>query len=256
MLTIDPSGKFLFGHGVSPGLPAGSAQTLLVSLTIDPTTGSLTQAGTVTSYNQPGQIVCDPTGRFAYTADLASSYGQVTMGGYGPPADPWWGGVVSEYVIDPVAGLLRNPTFPLGTFNEAHAGENPWGVACHPSGKYVYCINSGFGDVISYSIDPTTGQLTMIGEPISTADGSTTSIYSTGAFGYPSLFPQVAGLTRPPTPGTSPFSVQCDPSGKYVYIANFATNDVATFSVGSTGALVFVGTATAGTFTGSVATAP
>jgi YVTN family beta-propeller protein len=43
------------------------------------------------------------------------------------------------------------------------AGQFPTSVAVHPSGKFVYVTNFGSNTVSMYSIDATTGALTLIG---------------------------------------------------------------------------------------------
>ena len=39
----------------------------------------------------------------------------------------------------------------------------PTSIAVDPSGKFAYVTNSGSNDVSMYSIDPATGELTLIG---------------------------------------------------------------------------------------------
>jgi len=43
--------------------------------------------------------------------------------------------------------------------------------------------------------------------------------------------------------GVDPYSVACDPSGRYVYVVNLGDNTVSMFSVGAAGALTSIGTA-------------
>ena len=46
--------------------------------------------------------------------------------------------------------------------------------------------------------------------------------------------------------GIVPRSVTVDPLGKFVYVANYGSNDVSAYSIGSSGALTLIGSFTAG----------
>jgi 6-phosphogluconolactonase len=96
---------------------------------------------------------------------------------------------VSGYTIDPSTGALTAiaSPFPAGTF--------PVSVAVDPSGKFAYVANTGQigqnGSVSGYTINQSSGALTPIGPAV--------------------------------TAGINPESVAVDPSGKFVYVANFGT---------------------------------
>ncbi|HEY0666012.1 MAG TPA: beta-propeller fold lactonase family protein, partial [Gallionella sp.] len=100
------------------------------------------------------------------------------------------------------------------------------------AGLYVYVANAGIGAVSGYALDPATCALTTMD-----TDAVTGGTQATIA----------AGVT--------PLSVSIDPSSQYVYVANFTDNTVSTYSIGASGALTPVGTATAtGAGPGSVTT--
>ena len=46
--------------------------------------------------------------------------------------------------------------------------------------------------------------------------------------------------------GSNSAIVACDPSGRYVYVANYTTSTISIFSIGSTGALMSIGSVTTG----------
>jgi len=54
--------------------------------------------------------------------------------------------------------------------------------------------------------------------------------------------------------GSAPVDVTVDPSGTFVYVANFSGNSVSVFSINTSNSLSPVGTATAGTNPNSVVT--
>lgn len=58
----------------------------------------------------------------------------------------------------------------------------------------------------------------------------------------------------PFTAGTNPYSVTVDPSGKFVYVANYGSNDISAYIIGPDGALADMGLFTAGTGPVSVTT--
>jgi 6-phosphogluconolactonase (cycloisomerase 2 family) len=86
-----------------------------------------------------------------------------------------------------------------------NAGNQPYCIVVHPSGKYVYVAN-----VASYTI----------------------SQYTVGING--ALSPMI-----PPSvnAGTSSIAVQVDASGKFLYAVNAGDNNISQYSIGNNGAL-------------------
>jgi 6-phosphogluconolactonase len=89
------------------------------------------------------------------------------------------------------------------------AGTDPVSAALDPSGRFVYVTNSGSNDVSMYTIDATTGSLTLIGT--------------------------IAAEL-------SPTSIAIHPSGKFAYVTNSGSNNVSMYSIGSTGTLTLIAT--------------
>jgi len=107
------------------------------------------------------------------------------------------------------------------TFNIAAGGVGPTSLAVDPTGQFVYVANEGCpdafaGNVSMYTINPTNGTLTSAGPPVTTGD-----------FG--------------------PDSIAVDPSGKFVYVANWGEGNtegsVSMYTInGTTGGLTSTGT--------------
>jgi 6-phosphogluconolactonase (cycloisomerase 2 family) len=179
-VAVDPSGKFAYvaTSSFTPNM-AGSVSMY----TINATTGALTSTGTIAAGTNPGSIVVDPAGKFAYVANPGSSdvsmytinatTGALTsVGTIATGTDPVSIAVdpaskfayvvnlssndVSMYTIDATTGALTS----TGTIA---AGQSPTSIAVHPSGNFAYVTNSASNDVSMYSIDAGTGALTLIG---------------------------------------------------------------------------------------------
>jgi len=132
-------------------------------------------------------------------------------------------GIAAITIFNPAPGGASSNSFAFSI----GPGPVSVAVAADPSGKFgkfVYVANANSNNVSMYTINPTTGVLTSIGE--------------IGAGEYPS-------------------SVIVDPSGKFAYVANANSNNVSMYTIGpTTGALTLTGTITAGTSPTSVAVAP
>ncbi len=124
-------------------------------------------------------------------------------GGPGP-------GTVSAYSINHPSGILipvQGSPFPAGT--------TPWSIALDPMGRFAYVANRGDDTIGAYVIDGVTGTLTPVpGSP----------------------FPE-----NPTIKGEFPWAVAVDPTGKFVYVANYYAANVRAFAIDqNTGALAQV----------------
>ncbi|HJY77042.1 MAG TPA: beta-propeller fold lactonase family protein [Burkholderiales bacterium] len=191
-IAVDPSGKFAYvandgGGDISAYTIVGGA---LTSIDADAGTAGIQNfaAGTF-----PAGVAVHPSGKFAYVTNFGSSN-------------------VSAYSIDATTGALT--PVPNSPFSTGPAGAHPFGIAVHPSGKFLYVTNNGSGNVSAYTIDATTGALTAID-----AIPGTVAIDNFAA-------------------GTGPQSVTVDPSGKFAYVANNASNNISAYTIDpSSGAL-------------------
>jgi YVTN family beta-propeller protein len=218
----------------NPGAGGGSSNSLPFAIT----------AGT----GDPQSIAVDPTGKFAYVA----SEGCDDLG------------YVSTYTISPATGTLASvePLVPTNDY-----GTNF--VTVDPLGKFVYATNWGDwedsdGSVSTYTINPTTGALT-IGVGISGDNPgfccfNSVAVHPSGKFAYVAeggggatvlsmytINATTGDLTSIGTIGAGgpAVSVAVDPSGKFAYVTN--SNDVSMYTIDTTtGALASIGTIAAG----------
>jgi 6-phosphogluconolactonase (cycloisomerase 2 family) len=135
-----------------------------------------------------------------------------------PASDVAATGTATVTVFNPAPG---GGTSNSVTFNIAAGGVGPTSLAVDPTGKFVYVANEGCPDAFAssvsmYTVDPSSGLLTSVGPPVTTGD-----------FGAD--------------------SVAVDPSGKFVYVANWGEGNtagsVSMYTINpDTGALTFTGT--------------
>jgi 6-phosphogluconolactonase (cycloisomerase 2 family) len=141
-LLTDPKGLHLYvGLGPNPTTGMPDSGTLVYS--IDPLSGNLSFNGSAGGESRAGRCIgMDPQGRFFFDG-RGSAEGFLDYG-----------------LISPVDGTAT----PTGTINLG-ASNFPAGLLAENSGKFLYV--SLQGGVFAYSIDQTTGALTLIpGGPI------------------------------------------------------------------------------------------
>jgi 6-phosphogluconolactonase len=140
-VVFDPTGRYVFG----PDLGTDKVW----SWTLDTTAGKLVANtnlpyGQVASGSGPRHMSFHPSGRFVYViGEMVSS--------------------ITAFKYDAAAGtmiwLQTVSTLPpdfTGTSSTAH-------IQVHPSGKFVYGSNRGHDSIVGFTIDQTTGKLTLIG---------------------------------------------------------------------------------------------
>lgn len=120
---------------------------------------------------------------------------------------------VSEFVIG------TNGT--LTATGSVAAGANPYSIAEDPTSKYVYVANYSKPGTIA----------TVISQYAIGTDGSLIAI----------------GTGSVAANGLGPNGITVNPTGPYVYTANYNSSDVSQYSIGAGGALTFVATAATGT---------
>jgi DNA-binding beta-propeller fold protein YncE len=181
-VAVDPSGRFVYLANRS-GFPSGSDN--VSGYTIASTTGALTPitGSPFPAGLGPSSVAVDPSGTFAYVANLGSE-------------SPFGGGNVSGYTINSTSGALT--PIPGSPFP---AGSVPDSVAVDPSGRFAYVANSfvfvGGNSVSGYTIDSTSGALTPIsGSPFPAGlVPKSVAVDPSGRFAY------VANGGRFPRPG-------------------------------------------------------
>ncbi len=189
----------------------------------------------------PEGLASDPLGKFLY----------VTQGNNNQIAGFTIG---SNGALSPMAGS------PFNT-----GDTYPSAIAVDAAGAFLYASNnqSPLGRVSGFSIAPTTGALTPVtGSPFTTAvNGGPTNLAVSPKASF--LYVPLAGISTPlssifaytfdstgvlsqipGTPfmvGSQPNTVIVDPSGKYLYSADFGGNDISAFTIdSSSGALTAI----------------
>ena len=202
-LTVDPAGKFLYVSA------SDSVDATVSMFTINQTTGVLTPTSpaTVLTGGIPFQVVVAPSGKFAYVVNNLSG-GEMTDG-------------VWQYTLNSVTGVLTQNTPPA-----VAAGNAPTAIAVDPTSRFAYVVNRNDNTVSMYTIDPSTGNLTL----------NSTASNPTGT---------IATLTEP-------FRIDFDPTGKFVYVTNEGS-PASIYTVNSDGTLTNAGAT--GVATGALSTA-
>lgn len=182
-VVVDPTGRYLYTANIN--------SDDVSAFSINTSTGALGSIGTIAAENAPNSIAADPSGRFIYVANVG-------IGAYN----------ISAYAINPLTGALS----PI-TGSPFPAGSAPFSITVDPLGEFVYVANQFSQNVTPYTINQSTGALTI-----------GTSV-----------------LTE-----SSPQSVTVDPSGRYVYVANYGASSVSAYTINSgSGALTSTGSSTA-----------
>jgi len=212
-----PSGKFAYV------MCAHSNQ--FAAFAIDQATNDLTAAGTFTTGNNPMAAAIDPGSRFLYVANGGSN-------------------TVTCYTLDSATGVATAIAGATVTTNFA-----PNGLAMDPLAGFLY-VSTQFGnsgDVEGFSIDAVTGKLTpLAGSPFASFIATGLQVHPSGKYVYVSdvvngirafSINGMGGLAEiagsPFAAGNEPFGVSVDITGKFLYTANFVSNDVSGFSVDS-----------------------
>lgn len=147
-------------------------------------------------------------------------------------------------------------------------GTTPSLVVIDSAGQYLYVANLDSFNISSYSIDSSTGALAPVtGSPFAIGAGALNmKVSPSGDFLYVTLSVGVAGsagsievwplnngaLVAPAAgiqiaqAGTSPYGLAIDPSGNYLYAANYGDNTISEYTINSDGSLTSIATIGAG----------
>ena len=293
--TIDPSGKFLYAAGfggssgavaayridsngaltIVPGSPfqASTGVQGLYSVTIDPTSsdlftldisnsrifaynigsnGALTPvSGSPFATPSAGPVALDPTGQFLYVGNASGNNNEVSV--YSNSAG----------ALTPISGS----PFPLPV-----PSDEIWSVTLDPTGRFAYVQDYYDSTLFTYSIG-SGGGLTLVTSSAIQASSFismpllppfvfvqneneytniTTSAFTTDSNGALLPVPGSPFLT-----GLDNFGIPAvDPAAKFVYIVNYADNNVSVYSIGSTGSLTTLSTVATGNGPTSVGVDP
>jgi 6-phosphogluconolactonase (cycloisomerase 2 family) len=214
--AVTPAHKFLY-------VPCAFGNTFS-GLAIDANTGALTQVSTFLSGNNPFAGAIDPGGKFLYIANSG-------------------GNSVTGYSINSATGEVAAIVGASVTTNFA-----PNGLAIDPSGTFLYvsAATGNNGDLEGFSIDPASGALkALAGSPFASFLATAVKVHSSGKYIYVAdevngvrayslnagsgALAEIAGSPFPA--GNEPFGIAVDPAGKFLYSANFVSNDVSGYTI-------------------------
>ena len=232
-ISVDPSGKFVLVANYSSG-----------SLAVLPIKGdgSLGESSDIVQHKGTGQnprrqegphahcIVLDPSGRYAFAADLGidkvmiyrfdAKAGKLipnspafvqTNPGAGPRHFDIHPGGKFAYVINEIDSTLTAFAYDkskaelkeiqtLSTLPEGFQGNNSCAdLHVHPSGKFLYGSNRGHDSIVAFTIDEQSGKLSY--------------------------------LAHESTQGKTPRNFGIDPTGAFLLAANQNSNTVVTFQI-------------------------
>jgi 6-phosphogluconolactonase (cycloisomerase 2 family) len=200
----------------------------IAGFTVGPQTGSLAPVPGEQAQFVASGLALDPSGRHLYAG---SSSGSVRL-----------------YLVNPSTGEFSPFAFgSIGGLGLSH-------VALHPSGRFLYVVNSTAATVIVSVVDPVTGLTTTAGTPFPTAGGprfatvdvSGRFLYVTGDTPVITAFRidlDSGALTPVPgspfAAGTVPlFTLATEPTGRHLYATQWSTGLVRGYAIdASTGAL-------------------
>ena len=226
-LTISANGPFTFATAVT------STSTTSASYNVTVLTQPIGQTCTVTGGS--GTATSNVTSVVVNCSGTTANYAYVVNAG----------GNVSQYTIG-ANGTLTELASPVA------AGTTPYSIAVVPSGLYAYVANSGNNNVSEYTIS--SGVLTPNTIAATVAAGLkpvSVTVDSTGQYAYvvnagngsiPGTISQytigndgtlAAMAPATVTAGLSPYSIAVDPSGTYAYVANYGSNNVSQYTIGT-----------------------
>ncbi len=242
-VAVDVTGAFAY--------VANQADVDVTIFSVNQTTGALAATASASTNGTVGaSIAVAPSNNYAY------------VGGYGAIANT---GSVYGLVNSPPGTLASVPNGPFA------AGDTPLGIAVDPASQLVFATASFQHYLNVYTIG-SDGSLTSAGQysvsagssgpygvavyPLGGASGgfvytaNSTSSTITG-FSYDGSGNLTELSTSPYYPSnTQPEGIAIDPKGQYLYVANYADNNVTTFSIDSqSGALTVKGTVLTGHLT-------
>lgn len=221
-VTVTPRFAYVVNSDISTG-------NSVSAYTINAGNGTLTSLGSpVATGLSPSAVTTDKEGRFAYVSNSG-------------------GNSVSGYQINQTSGALSQLTgspFPLDT-----GSFGPEAITTDPSSRFAYVANTSTNTVTSYSINQTSGALSLLtGSPSTSSDPIALTTDPTGRFLYAAntrptntvsafqIDPTSGNLSAIGTPiatGSGPNSIVVDPSGRFVYTANvhFSSYNISAYTI-------------------------
>ncbi len=243
----------------------------------NPSTGALAFLGNVNAGNTPYAVSVTPNGLYAYVTnqmgDSVSAYGIDNATGVLTPLTGRVSNNASGIAIDRLGRFLWVANYGWNTLSAFAIGSNgvltpvgsplatstglPYSVTAHPTMDFVYVAHQSNFAVTVYSVNSTTGALTLqqtLNNVVSSATGIV--IDPSGRFAY--AISQGGGISAFAINATtglltyrgavssagSTFAIAVHPNGQYVYVTDGAStsSNVLVFAINqSTGVLTLIG---------------
>src|SRR5882757_1163192 len=235
-LVLHPSGKFLYVANPGQGGTAENDISLFTIAKGGTLTEVLPRTSVAPNASRPQLLVMDPAGTFLYVMNTGSNNISVFSIDSGSGAltqstgSPFFigapplnmqltpsGNFLYVSLASTPNGLIAGYSVTGGQLTlvgtSSTDGVNPYGLAIHANGTYLYAANSTSNSIAVFTIDSSGTLAKVVGSPI--------------ADGY-----------------TDPIAMIFDPSGKYLYVANQVSNNVAAYSIDSSGLPAALSTST------------
>ncbi len=213
-IAVHPSNKFIY----CTSQPVG-----ILGYVVNVTTGALTliQGSPFGDVSQIDPVV-DPTGKYLYSYSFSSQ-------------------LLNVYAIDPTTGALTpTPQSPIPS-----NAEFLHNLTFDPGGKFLLGVEGGYVYLHTYAVDSTTGALQEIsGSPIYQPGVDPWDIKVIGNFAFTSnmsrgtiatwSFDSLSGTLAwvgEINAGMYPGTMVLDSSRKFLYVANYRSNDVSAYSI-------------------------
>jgi 6-phosphogluconolactonase len=206
----------------------------------DPNSGVLTQlsGSPIPAGNGASSLVIHPSGKFLYAANPGQNENDISL------FDINTDGTLTE--VFPRTTVTPNASLPKT-------------VVMDPSGNFLYVANTGSNNISIFSIAASTGALTQLpNSPVAINLTPLNMVLSPSASflfvsadnaalqptGVVEVFGVASGVLTPlgyfPTAGTNPDGLAVNPTGTYLYAANYGSNSISVLGIGSSGALTTV----------------
>lgn len=265
--TPTSSGGAVVSYAVSPALPGGlSLNSTSGVLSGTPTTAAGRGIYTVTATNSGGSTATALTLTVKEQAPSGLSYATnpaiYNLGrAIATNAPTHIGGAVAQYGINPTlpAGLSLDPgtgilsgtptarsmrtAYTVMAANSGGITTTALTITVNPIPRFALVANPGDNTLSSYAVNPSTGQLRHCGYSNTATGPQSVAIHPDGTYAYVACgatgtveFYAInpggsLGYFQSLAAGTNPYAVTVDPMGRFVYVANFGSNDVAAFTL-------------------------
>ena len=214
-IDFDPTGQFAFASSNIDNA------TQILTFSKNSSTGALTLLNSMDVGGTPTRVAVDPFGKYIYTSIFSNGFRDAAAAGY---------------VLDATSGSLT--AIPGASF----ALPNTAGTfTFHPSGNFVFMANSNGASIDTYSVDRSTGKLTLASSIQTCVNPTPLRFSPDGRFAYTGCSENKVGQAS--TGSVQSFSV--GPSGALTHLGSAHTTEVPIdLTIDSSGQFLYLGTIT------------